>query len=393
MLKTRTAFMAGLLALACLFPRMSAAHPTGVSKVDVTIREDTVEARVDVNRADLAFALNFPLVEYTPKSEFASMSDRIAYYFQTRLDLKIDGDGVAMKVLQWKKHGGDPALKLDSADLADTSIVLRMAYAIPKGARRLELGSKLFAELQVQPLCHLRVHYRGQEIKRRFLDLDNRFSMAILPDSLEAYHAAATRPAPVAGAYREGTPEPEEESVVGRFISLGFAHIVPHGLDHILFVLGLFFFSTLLRPLLIQVTAFTIAHSITLGLSILGYFSLPASIVEPLIALSIVVVAMENIFFRKLRPTRWILVFGFGLVHGLGFAGVLRELGLPEGQFLKVLLSFNLGVELGQLAVVGAAAALTGWMWKKPWYFRRVVIPASALIAAVGAFWFFQRIL
>jgi hypothetical protein len=115
--------------------------------------------------------------------------------------------------------------------------------------------------------------------------------------------------------------------------------------------------------------------------------------VEPLIALSIAVVAIENIFFRKMRPSRFLVVFAFGLVHGLGFAGVLKDLGLPEGQFLKVLISFNVGVELGQLAVITIATALTFWMWKKPWYYRRVVVPASALIAAMGLFWFIQRLM
>jgi hypothetical protein len=178
-----------------------------------------------------------------------------------------------------------------------------------------------------------------------------------------------------------------------RFLKLGFLHILPYGLDHILFVLGLFFFSTLIRPLLIQVTAFTIAHSITLGLSLIGVFSLPASIVEPLIALSISVVALENIFFRRMKPSRWAVVFGFGLIHGMGFAGVLRGLGLPEGQFLSTLVSFNIGVELGQLAVILLAFAATFWASKKPWYHRFVVVPASAAIALVGLYWTITRIL
>ena len=254
----------------------------------------------------------------------------------------------------------------------------------------MELGSKLFAELEVQPLCHLRVFYQGVEIKRKFLGLDNRFSLALAPDSLAAFLAAATRPPDAPGA--GPTAGDDDESVVLRFVQLGFTHILPEGLDHILFVVGLFFFSTLLRPLLFQVTAFTIAHSLTLGLSLLGVVTLPSHIVEPLIALSISVVAIENIFFRKMRPSRFLVVFAFGLIHGLGFAGVLKGLGLPEGQFLKVLVSFNIGVELGQLAVIALASALTVWMWKKPWYFRRVVVPVSALIAAVGFFWFIQRL-
>jgi hypothetical protein len=375
-----------LSVLACLLPKAAMAHPSGVSKVDMTLRPDTLEALVDVNRDDLFYALGFNSLKETPQSEYGSMSDRIAFYYQTRFDVKFDGRSGDMRVLQWKKHGGDLAAKLDSADLADTTIALRVAWPIPPGAQRVELGSKLFAELQIQPLCHLRIHYKGQEIKRKFLSLDHRFTMPLAADSLDSLYAKAMKPAGSAGA-------PEEESVIGRFIGLGFTHILPEGMDHILFVLGLFFFSTLFRPLLLQVTAFTIAHSITLGLSLLGVFSLPSAIVEPLIALSIVVVAVENIFFRKMRPSRLLVVFCFGLIHGLGFAGVLKGLGLPEGQFFKVLLSFNLGVELGQLAVIAIAAALTFWMWKKPWYFRGVVVPVSGLIAAVGLFWFVQRLL
>ncbi len=175
---------------------------------------------------------------------------------------------------------------------------------------------------------------------------------------------------------------------------LGYTHILPKGLDHILFVLGIFLLSVHWRPLLYQVTAFTVAHSITLGLSLYGLISLPASIVEPLIALSIVYVAVENILVGELKPWRVWVVFSFGLLHGLGFAGVLKELGLPAGEFLPALIAFNVGVELGQLTVIGAALLTVGfWFSRRPWYRTRVVIPASALIAAVGAYWTIARIL
>jgi hypothetical protein len=383
------------------------AHPSGVSKVDITIKGDTLETRVDVNHDDLFYALNFQQASRVSKSDLQGMADRIAYYFQTRLDLKFDGVSAEnMRVLAWRKHGEDPSLKMDSASLSDTSIVLTLGWPVPKGAKRLEVGAKLFAELEVQPLSHMRIFYKGQEIKRKFMSLDNRMTQSLQTDSLEAAYAAVVGSASPASSGKDlkssspgtatstGTPPGErEESVVGRFLWLGFTHILPEGTDHILFVLGLFFFSTLLRPLFLQVTAFTLAHSLTLGLSLLGVFSLPSRIVEPLIALSIVIVAAENIFFRKLKPSRWLIVFGFGLIHGLGFAGVLKGLGLPEGQFFKVLVSFNLGVECGQLTVIAAASALTMWMWKKPWYHRRVVVPVSAIISAVGLFWFVQRIL
>lgn len=178
------------------------------------------------------------------------------------------------------------------------------------------------------------------------------------------------------------------------YIPIGFDHIVPKGLDHILFVLGLFFLSTRWRPLLWQVSAFTLAHTVTLGLGALGYVSVPASIVEPVIAASIVFVAIENILTQGLSRWRPLVVFCFGLLHGLGFASVLGEIGLPEGNFFPALLGFNAGVELGQLAVIAAAFLLVGfWFGRKPWYRARISVPASGAIAMVGAWWFVERVM
>lgn len=185
---------------------------------------------------------------------------------------------------------------------------------------------------------------------------------------------------------------PTHGEVVGQYLMLGFTHILPKGLDHILFVLGLFLLSRRLKPLLLQVTSFTIAHTVTLALSIYGLVALPASIVEPLIALSIVFVAVENILTSELRPSRVALVFVFGLLHGLGFAGVLSELGLPRAAFLPALISFNVGVEAGQLAVIGLAFLAVGFFRDRSWYRRTVVVPASLLIAAVGLYWSVQRL-
>jgi hypothetical protein len=181
--------------------------------------------------------------------------------------------------------------------------------------------------------------------------------------------------------------------VVRTYLELGFTHILPKGTDHILFVLGIFLLSIRLKPVLVQVTAFTIAHTISLALTIYGVVSLSPRIVEPLIALSIVYVAVENIVHPTLSPGRVALVFGFGLLHGMGFAGVLSQLGLPRSEFLTALLCFNVGVELGQLAVIAAAFVLIGLAFpNEPWYRRRVVIPGSIAIAAIGLFWFVQRV-
>nr|WP_310702678.1 HupE/UreJ family protein [Salibaculum sp.] len=156
----------------------------------------------------------------------------------------------------------------------------------------------------------------------------------------------------------EGGQEMSGWQAFARYIPVGVEHIVPLGLDHILFVLGLFFLSTRLRPLIWQVTAFTAAHTITLALAALGYVTVSPAVVEPIIAASIVYVAVENVFSRGLNPWRPVVIFGFGLLHGLGFASVLGDYGIPETSFIPALLGFNIGVELGQLLVIALAFGL-----------------------------------
>ena len=194
---------------------------------------------------------------------------------------------------------------------------------------------------------------------------------------------------------REGFATEGALPVFGRFIVSGFEHIIPKGLDHILFVLGLFFYSLRFGPLLGQVTAFTLAHTVTLALASLGIVSIPASIVEPLIAASIVYVAVENIFGGKggVGMARIAVVFGFGLLHGLGFASVLGDVGLIEGRFAVSLIGFNIGVELGQLAVIAAAFVLLALPFgRTDWYRSVIAVPASVVIAGVGAWWTFERV-
>ena len=177
------------------------------------------------------------------------------------------------------------------------------------------------------------------------------------------------------------------------YIPVGFDHIIPKGLDHILFVLGLFFLAVRLKPLIWQISVFTIAHTVTLVLGALGWISIPAAIVEPLIAASIVYVAIENVFTDTLRPSRTLVIFCFGLLHGLGFASVLAEFGLPGKGFIAALLGFNVGVEAGQLAVVAIAFVTTAlWFRNHPGYRRWIAVPASVVIGLTGAWWFVQRV-
>lgn len=182
-------------------------------------------------------------------------------------------------------------------------------------------------------------------------------------------------------------------SIALLYLRLGFTHIVPLGLDHMLFVLGIYLLSGRARSVLMQVSAFTVAHSITLGLSMYGLVNVSPKIVEPMIAISIAYVAIENIFLSELRSWRVALVFAFGLLHGMGFAGALRELGLPRSEFVTALLTFNVGVEAGQLTVIGTAFMLVGWHCShRAWYRSRIIVPASAAIACTALYWTIERL-
>lgn len=193
---------------------------------------------------------------------------------------------------------------------------------------------------------------------------------------------------------RTGTIVVTSSELFMQYIKIGFQHIVPKGLDHILFVLGLFLFSAAFRPLIWQVSTFTIAHTITLAMASLGVVSVPASLVEPLIAVSITYVAIENIIGGKLGARRLVIVFSFGLLHGLGFASVLGDIGVQPERFLTGLFGFNLGVEFGQLAVIALAFLTVGiWFRNRKNYRKFVVIPGSILIGAIGVFWAIERVL
>lgn len=182
-------------------------------------------------------------------------------------------------------------------------------------------------------------------------------------------------------------------NVFAEYVKQGFLHILPMGLDHILFMLCLFLLFKNWKTLLLQISVFTIAHSITLILVTLRLISLKSSIVEPLIALSICVVGIENLYSEKINKYRILLIFLFGLLHGMGFADALSKLGLPENKLLISLISFNVGVELGQIAVVTIAYFTIGyWFYKKEWYRHRITFPCSIGISLYAFYLFINRL-
>jgi len=358
----KTLLIAAMALIAC----GAQAHEIGTTQVRFTVtNDDTWRAEITtaptplVNR--LEAAAGQPLSKDLDQDALRAKIEAFRQTIARNIAVAFDGVRSPVEVsLAWLDQPSDPKDPL--------AAVLRATGPVPAGARNVTWRYDLVASTYA--VMFSAEGLRGAQTQ--WLESD-----------------AVSRPVPVRTNL---TPATTREIVV-QYLTLGFEHIVPEGLDHILFVLGLFLLSPHWRPLLTQVTAFTVAHSVTLGLTMYGVVSLSPRIVEPLIALSIAYVAIENMMTTRLTRWRPVVVFGFGLLHGMGFAGVLKELGLPRGEFVPALISFNVGIELGQLAVIAVAfLSVAFWYRDRPWYRPRFVLPASAAIAAVGLFWTVERI-
>ena len=278
-----------------------------------------------------------------------------------------------------------------------TTVVAGIEVSSSQGRCRGELEQ---AALTANDGLALRLNYRCPDAPPSF-----RLRMSLL-STLSVGHrhlaAVATASSPsadtVTSVLYEARPEFEVPAqpaatagtVAGPLFTLGIEHILT-GFDHLLFLLGVVLIGGKLRTLLLAVTAFTLAHSVTLGLAALGVWAPSPSVVEPAIALSIVYVGVENWFVAD-ASRRWLLTFPFGLVHGFGFAGALREIALPKAQVPLALLSFNLGVEAGQVLVLAVVLPLLFWLRRRDWFARHGVRAGSTLIAIAGLVWFVQRV-
>ncbi len=356
-----------LLAVGLALPTGARAHEIGAGRVEVFLHRDggfRIELQLDpdLTLQRLELAAGEPL---TPGLADMPLTARLLAHRQALLATARVSAGEARLATSFTYLPAPPGSRSLQRNGRREALV-RLDGRLPAGADGLRLSWSLPASRYA-----LVVHREGES------------------GDLETHWLEPGEPGP---PLRRAGAAPGRLLVARQYLGLGFTHILPLGLDHILFVLGIFLFATRLEPMLAQVTAFTLAHSITLGLSIYGVLSLPSSVVEPLIALSIVYVAVENVLRPQLTPWRVAVVFGFGLLHGLGFAGALHELGLPRSQFLTALVTFNVGVEGGQLAVILLAFLAVGcWARHEVWYRSRVVVPASLAIAAVGLYWTVQR--
>ena len=389
--------LAAAIFLAAL-SRQSAAHSFSVAEVLVLFRTNgtyQIDMRMDVDALILGVSAEVPshqvveALKVMPPAELAAAVEEAKKVFVKRVRIKFDGKEDVPLFVTFPEYGtplAHPEVPAEPAEDAPPGkkppeptlhgLTGHIVGRLPEGATSFTFGaSRVFGPVKLTILDER----TGAGVKQ-----------LMGPSEDSPPYSFGERPVP----FQEIPPSAQQfyAGVWWRYLKLGFTHILPKGLVHILFVVALFLLSTKLRPLLWQVTAFTIAHTVTLALSILDVVSLPPAIVEPLIALSIAYVAIENIFTERLRPWRPALVFGFGLLHGLGFAGVLRELGLPPGQLVESLLMFNVGVELGQVTVIGLAFAAVGWARNKDWYRAAIVKPLSLAIGVVGIYWAIERV-
>lgn len=354
----------------------SVAHEMALTEARLVIRADgRFRAAVSCDLDALALGIDprtdarevVAAMRARSAAERDELAERLRGLLSRRLRVRFDGEPAPFEVA-FPERAPDPAAVPDSPNATVLGLTAELAGRVPPGAREVTFwASRAF------PPVSLSVAWEGRGEAPRVVLEPGEESPAIR----------------LAGA--GGGPGRGETALP--YLRLGFRHIVPQGSDHVLFVLGLFLLSPRLRPLVLQVSAFTAAHTLTLALSSLGVVRLSPAVVEPLIALSIAWVAVENTLGGERRRWRAALVFGFGLLHGLGFAGALGELGLPKGEFLAALLAFNTGVELGQLAVLAAAFLAIGAFRRRPWYRPRVVIPCSLAIAATGLYWTVARLL
>jgi hydrogenase/urease accessory protein HupE len=347
-----------LILLLMAMARPAEAHPAPFSYVDLSLAPDRVDATVTIHMIDIAHDLGLdPLFVYNPAMVDAAR-DRMLALLAERLTIEA---GPALARLRPDWHGAEPLV-----ERAALRVSLRYALPAPAGVLRIS-GAALFP---YDPLhqTFVNIYEAGQLRQQAILDR--------APRTIDYF--AGTR---------RGALE-----VVRRFVPAGIHHILI-GPDHVLFLVALILLGGTFRRLLLIVTGFTVAHSVTLSLAALGLVNPPSRLVEPAIALSIVYVGADNLLGRSGRDLRAWIAFGFGFVHGFGFAGVLREMGLPPAALGWSLFSFNLGVEIGQVLIVAAAASALALLRSRS---RRaaelVAVAGSAVVIAAGAFWFVERI-
>ena len=344
-----------VLALTLCSVTPAAAHPVPFSFVDLTVVAGRVEATVVVHVFDVAHDLGVePMERLLDPGFLASRADQIRRLLEPRFVLRLDGEVASGR---WSAPEAVPDRQV---------LRFQVQYPVTRVPGELHVRTALFP-YDPEHRTFLNVYEQRGLVLQSILD----------PTRIEARHFTGTR---------QGT-----WAVMRTFLPSGVHHILI-GPDHILFLVGLLLTGGNWRRLLLVVTAFTLAHSVTLSLSALNIYTPPAWLIEPTIALSIVYVGIDNLLRRGGRDVRAWIAFVFGFIHGFGFANVLREFGLPARSLGWSLFSFNVGVEVGQLAVVVVVASdLQAGGWRSVHVAERVAWVGSVAVIAAGAYWFVER--
>ena len=373
----RTAALAALaafltLALGVLFPRTADAHTIGLSTGEYTVRGSSVVGTLAFARgeiASLAPGIDTNHDGHLSPSEIASAHSLLTSKILSRIRLTSGGAACSAKLADAGLTEEDGLLVSGRWDCAASNEPFELELALLDDLAR---GHRHIARTVTGGATHDEVLFGDQ---RR---------ITIAPEPTAAANVSGPSRTESAGTERGG-------SGFFSFFTMGIEHILT-GYDHLVFILGLVLARARLRSLLAVVTAFTVAHSMTLALAVLGVWAPSSRIVEPAIALSIAYVGIEN-FFVKDASKRWRITFPFGLIHGFGFAGALQEVALPRSSVPTALVSFNLGVEAGQLVVLAVLLPLVLFLRGKAWFEPRGVRLVSGAVALAGGVWFVERVI
>ena len=370
------------LALALAWPAPALAHQVGLSRGDYAVLGATVTAELTFAQRDvveLAPDLDGDRDAALSEAELQKGSATLTRAVVEKLVVQGDGRPCPGKLVTARPTEGD-------------GLQLNLSYDCPAPAGEIRFDLALLEDL---PFAHRHIFRASKGVtlaesilyrKRRSIEVHT------LPAG--APPSSGPAPAPAASAGDPGaeaaTPAHPEASGALDFFKIGIEHIL-FGYDHLVFLLGLVLVGGRWRSLLLVISAFTVAHSITLGLAVLGVWAPSPHLIEPAIALSIAYVGVEN-FFVKDAEKRWRITLPFGLVHGFGFAGALGEIALPRPDIPKALFAFNLGVEAGQIAVLAVVLPLMEIARRRGWLDRKGVKVASGVIVLAGVIWFVLRV-
>jgi hypothetical protein len=344
--------------IACLLPRAALAHPVPFSFIDMRIESDSVDVTVVAHIFDLANDLKIqPPEKLLDSAMLAAQADSMMRLMDERLHLTADG-----APLTHEPWSAPEALS------ERQSVRFHTRFPVPRPAGRVDVTTLMFP-YDPQHKTFLNVYENGPIAAQAILD-KNKTTFEYFMATGRGTWAAARR-----------------------FVAAGVRHVVS-GPAHLMFLAGLLLLGGTRRQLLVVVAAFTIAHSLTLMLAALGVVIPPVNAIGPAMALSVVYIGADNLLVGAGgRDTRAWAAFAFGLVHGFGLAMAVRDMDLPPKALGWALISFNIGVEIGQLAAVVLVASAFAWIRSRnPAAARRLAVAGSVAVLAAGAFWFVQRV-